>query len=134
MELDLNRVRNNVRKATTEDLLDRATVYRSEMEPAALQIIDAELIQRGIPVEQIEAHLEARKSALVSEEGLALKCSFCWKPAIDTGWGWHRLYGKVPVFPRWLRWCEEHQPTVRRAQQREAPPANESLDPSARND
>src|SRR5687768_2134995 len=75
MELDLNRVRNNVRKATTEDLLDRATVYRSEMEPAALRIIDAELIERGITVEHVEAHLEARTNALVSEEGLALKCS-----------------------------------------------------------
>lgn len=128
MELDLNRVRNNARKATTEDLLDRATVYRDEMEPAALQIIDAELFERGISVEQVEAHLEARKNVLVSDEGLALKCSFCWKPAVETGWGWHRLYGKLPVFPRRLRWCEEHVPAGRRAQVGESPQASDTLD------
>src|SRR3954453_4314818 len=45
--LDLDRVRQNVLRATDEDLLDRATVYRRGMEAAALDIIDAELAERG---------------------------------------------------------------------------------------
>ena len=35
--LNLDRVQANVRKADLEDLLDRATVYRNGMEPAALE-------------------------------------------------------------------------------------------------
>ena len=39
MELDLERVRANAQQASTEDLLDRATVFRDGMEPEALEII-----------------------------------------------------------------------------------------------
>ena len=114
MEFDLERVRRNVQKATTEDLLDRATVYRSGMEPEALPVIEAELAARGVTVEQVEAHLQARTRALTREDGTAVKCSLCWKPAIAMGWGWHRLFGKIPVFPRLFRWCEDHLPAAKR--------------------
>jgi hypothetical protein len=126
MELDLERVQRNVRKATTEDLLDRATVYRSEMEPAALPIIEKELADRGITVEEVEAHLQARNNALITEKGTALKCSFCWKPAVESGWDWHRMYGKIPVFPRRLRWCVDHLPASRRKSNPAADPVGES--------
>ena len=33
MRFDVERVRQNVQQATTEDLLDRLTVYREGMEP-----------------------------------------------------------------------------------------------------
>jgi hypothetical protein len=56
IELNLDRIRRNVQKATTEDLLDRATVFRKEMEPDGLMLIDAELINRGVTVEQLQAH------------------------------------------------------------------------------
>src|SRR5262245_24294685 len=110
MELELDRVRRNVRKATTEDLLDRATVYRNEMEPAALELIDNGLIARGITREMVEAHLEARNNALIRPDGTTIKCSLCWKPAVQSGWGWHKLYGRIPIFPKPFRWCEEHLP------------------------
>ena len=45
---DLNQVRQNAKAATTEDLLDRLTVYRAGMEPAAIEVIEAELDKRGI--------------------------------------------------------------------------------------
>ncbi len=35
LEFDAERVTRNVRDATSEDLLDRITVYRDGMEPAA---------------------------------------------------------------------------------------------------
>ncbi len=110
LELDPDRVRRNVRKASTEDLLDRATIYRSEMEPQALEIIDAELIARGITVEQVEAHLQARTRSLSRADGSVIKCSFCWRPAVKRGWGWHRLYGTIPIFPRMFSWCDDHLP------------------------
>ena len=61
MKLDLDRVRENVRKTSTEDLLDRVTVYRAEMESAALEIINAELEARGVSSAQVDAHAAMRE-------------------------------------------------------------------------
>lgn len=109
-ELNLERVRQNAKKATTEDLLDRVTVYREEMEAAAVAIIEAELIDRGVTAEDVQARLNAGRTALRRNDGTVIKCAFCHKPAVRQGWGWHRLFGRIPVFPRALAWCEEHAP------------------------
>jgi hypothetical protein len=112
-EFNAERVRANVGKATTEDLLDRATVYRGGMEPEALDIIDAELRRRGVTPEQVRAHAESRAAAGVrTKDGPAAQCSFCDRPAVAEGWGWHRLWGRLPVFPRRFRWCAEHRPAA----------------------
>ena len=42
MRFDRQRVESNVRQATTEDLLDRITVFAAGMEGDALEIIEAE--------------------------------------------------------------------------------------------
>lgn len=102
---DPERVRSNVRKAETADLLDRATVYRDEMESEALAIIEDELRTRGVTAVEIEAHARRREGHV-----LAARCSFCRRPAVATGWGWHRLWGFLPVFPRRYRYCESHRP------------------------
>ena len=112
MRLDLDRVRQNVQRATTEDLLDRATVYRLGMEPAALEIIDAELDDRGFSAQDIEDHARARgERVLMTADGVAARCSFCFKPATSERWGWHAFWGKVPLWPRFFRYCEDHRPT-----------------------
>jgi hypothetical protein len=109
------RVLLNVRQATTEDLLDRVTAYRAGMEPEALEVIEAELRARGVTAEQIEAHADRRRQeAVFLSQGVAVKCSFCERPAVATSWGWHRLWRLVPLFPRPFRYCTEHQPTRRR--------------------
>jgi len=111
VRLDLDKVRANVEKAETEDLLDRATVYRTGMEPEALELIEAELASRGVRADEIEAHSEARRqTSLTGPDGQAVKCWRCHRPAVAVGWGWHRLWGLLPVFPRWLAFCEEHRP------------------------
>src|SRR5690242_14167661 len=111
MKLDLERVRANVRAATTEDLLDRATVYRDGMEPEALEIIEAELLDRGIDREQIAAHARERSLMIIERpDGTAQACSFCHRPAVVQGWGWHRLWNVVPLFPRFLSYCDQHLP------------------------
>ncbi len=111
MRLDLDRVRQNVQKATTEDLLDRATVYRLGMEPAALEIIDAELEERGYTARDIEDHARDRgETVLMTADGVAARCSFCFKPATSEGWGWHHMWGKLPLWPRFFRYCDDHRP------------------------
>ncbi len=106
---DLDAVEANVARAETEDLLDRATVYRNGMEPEALNLIDAELRARGIGDADLMARLrrtagrglvygsgrpggEVRKvcaSGRGAEMGLA--------PPLARG---------MPVFPRPFAFCE----------------------------
>lgn len=110
MRLDLDKVSANAREAETEDLLDRVTVYRDGMEPAALDILEAELRQRGISHQELETHAAQRRHVLRDETQIARKCTFCHRPAAKAGWGWHRLWGWIPVFPRRLTWCDVHLP------------------------
>src|SRR5687767_3520228 len=109
MEFDAERVRANARQASTEDLLDRLTVYRKGMEPEALPILERELRSRGVDLDAIEAHAARREEAvLLGADGLAQRCSFCPRPAVAGGWSWHRLWGRLPLFPRRFHWCAEH--------------------------
>jgi hypothetical protein len=111
VELDLRKVAAYVRKAETEELLDRVTVYRDGMEPAALDLMANELARRGLTPEEIDAHDRTRReTAILHDDVTALRCSFCERPAVHRAWGWHRLWGRVPVFPRHLLYCEVHQP------------------------
>jgi hypothetical protein len=110
MFFDLERVKKNVREATTEDLLDRATVYRAGMEAQALDVIDEELRERGVTQDKIRDHESARLQEIqMLPDGTARSCSFCHRPASAEGWGWHRMWGKIPVFPRYYYYCSEHQ-------------------------
>lgn len=111
MRLDPERVLANARESTTEDLLDRVTVYRAGMEPEALAILEAELRDRGVTAAQIHMHSRSvGERCLRYSDGTALQCSFCRRPAIAIGWGWHRLWGRLPLFPRRFRYCADHQP------------------------
>jgi hypothetical protein len=111
LPLHLERVRDNARQAETEDLLDRITVYRAGMEDAALEIIDEELRRREISGEDIRRHEQKRAEVIRDSTGVARGCSYCRRPAVVTGWGWHRLLGVLPVFPRFRCYCEHHLPS-----------------------
>lgn len=111
MEFSSENVRDNARQATTEDLLDRVTVYRAGMEPEALAIIERELRSRGLAAADIADHAQEREPTIIElPDGTSVQCSFCYRPAIEQFWGWHRLWKKVPVFPRLFAYCAEHQP------------------------
>jgi hypothetical protein len=111
MQLDLDRVRANVRRACTEDLLDRATVYREGMEPEALDIIDRELRDRGIGPAERDAHEERRRRRMLTgPDGLPVKCCRCDRPAVVERRGRHRLWRVLPLFPRRFAYCAEHDP------------------------
>src|SRR5262249_18726233 len=105
----LEKVGLNVRAADTEDLLDRATVYRAGMEPAALELIDRELRERGVSAEQIAEHARRREGSLVlGRDGLPVRCAKCGRPAVTEACRWHRVWGLVPLFPRRVALCAEH--------------------------
>jgi len=110
IELNLERVRNNVQESSTEDLLDRATVYAGGMEPQALDLIETELRDRGMTSEKIRLHAEERQQEGVLMHGdIARMCSFCRRPAVEHRIGWHMLWGLMPVFPRRFWYCAPHR-------------------------
>jgi hypothetical protein len=111
MRLDPQRVSEDVARAETEDLLDRATVYREGMEPEALRLVDAELGRRGFGPAELEAHAESRRSTMLTgPDGLPVQCERCRRPAVVEVWDWQRLWKLVPIFPRRMRYCQEHRP------------------------
>jgi hypothetical protein len=117
MSFNADRVRENVQQATTEDLLDRFTVYREGMEPEALEIIETELSRRRIGPEEIEKHSSQRQNLLLDANGLAHQCSLCDRPAVLQKWGWHRVTRQrrlgLSLFPfprpRRFYYCEQHR-------------------------
>ncbi|HEX3149584.1 MAG TPA: hypothetical protein VHR66_16030 [Gemmataceae bacterium] len=109
MRFNPERVQANVRRATTDDLMDRVTAFRAGLEPAALPIIMEELRSRGITPEAIVDHEAQRQTAVADKTGVARYCARCRKPAVTREWGWHRLFGKVPIFVRPLYLCEDHR-------------------------
>src|SRR5262245_24625152 len=112
MEFNLKRVAEYIRRAETEELLDRVTVYRLGMEEAALDLMEGELDRRGVTREQIAEHDAKRRGyAIMLPDGTAKRCSFCDRPAVKQVRGWHRLFGLVPIYPRRLfAYCEAHDP------------------------
>jgi hypothetical protein len=110
---DPNAVRQNVREATNEDLLDRVTAYREGMEPEAVAMIEGELAQRGFGRADIERHEDEQcRRVILRPEGFAYKCSFCRRPAVQRQWGWHWIWGLLPILPCILNYCDRHAPAV----------------------
>lgn len=112
MELNLDRVRRNVQAATTEDLLDRLTVYREGMEEEAIEIIVAELDRRGVDDERIRTHAAMRGQVLMNGD-VAARCSYCDRPAIAHRWGLRRMFNVVPLLPWRFRVCQVHADPVK---------------------
>jgi hypothetical protein len=110
MKLDVDRVRANVAKASTTDLLDRVTVYRAGMEPAAIALIEEELAQRGVSEAEVQSHEARRSEALRSRDGWAYRCCRCQAPAVVRRWGWLRLWSFLPILPWHYRYCQDHAP------------------------
>src|SRR5687767_4951969 len=110
MHLDPMKILANARAADTDDLLDRVTVYRAGMEPEAIDLIEMELRRRGVTEEEIAQHAEQYRDCLRDQAGNVIMCSCCRKPAVTQAWGWHRIWNRVPAFPRRYRYCAEHRP------------------------
>jgi hypothetical protein len=111
MNLNLRAIAKSIRESSTEELLDRVTVYREGMEPAALDLIEGELSRRGFNSTAISDHEAERKAqGLLLIGGVAWPCSRCNRPAVRRAWTWLRLARWIPVLPWRLRFCQEHDP------------------------
>jgi hypothetical protein len=108
--IDMNEVATNIERATTQDLLCRVTFDRAGMDPMAVSLAEHELRQRGVTAEQQRDFLDRHANALKGADGLTKRCSFCVLPARREAWSWHRLWGRIPLFPRLFRYCREHDP------------------------
>jgi hypothetical protein len=110
MKITNQTLKTNASRASTEDLLNRATVFREGMEPEALAIFEEELTRRGIDQSAIDRHAQTTV-CLRTPEGEPLQCSRCHNPAVKEVWGWQRIFfGWLPVFLRRYRYCPEHLP------------------------
>jgi hypothetical protein len=110
--MDLDQVRANAQIASTERLLDQVTVFREEMESAAVTIFEAELSFRGVSLAQIVAHAGMREEDGISHhpDGMVVRCSYCDRPAVAQQEKAHRLWGwAFPVLPRSYHLCREHR-------------------------
>lgn len=109
--LDLDRIRKNLRTAEVDDLLDRVTVFRGEMEPEAVPLIEAELWARGVTDEEVEAHARRYEGRVVLlPDGSPASCTICQRPAVAEGWGWEWYLSFLPIFPRYYYYCRWHCP------------------------
>jgi hypothetical protein len=106
---ELAPVRAYVATATTDELIDRVTAFRADQDDVALQLFESELQRRGVGRDAIEARKnELKETLLTRADGSALACAFCDRPAEAEVWAWHRLWGKVPLFPRPMAVCPAH--------------------------
>lgn len=110
MEWDLQKVVANICQADTDDLIDRITAYRAGLESEAIEMIENELQRRSVSEAEIQVYRQqCQTECLFHTDGTAKMCSFCRKPAVTEKWGWHRLLDKIPLLPRRMRYCKEHQ-------------------------
>lgn len=123
-EVDIEAIRRFVMNADTFDLLDRVTILRHEMEPEALKLMENELDHRGIEPAMIQDYRAERASEVVfRNDGSISRCCQCGRAAVQKAWVWHRMYGKVPIFPMVKYFCDEHMPEPKPSQPRGEPDA-----------
>ena len=81
MEFDPLTCLDNIRKAETEELLDRVTAYRAGMEPQAIDMIEEELRDRGVSPYDIAVHEEeCERECVFAPDGAAYMCCQCRRP------------------------------------------------------
>ncbi len=110
MFFDENQVRENARRAETEDLLDRVTVFRPGLEPEAIVIFEDELRRRGVTPADIEVHARRREeTGLLERAAGPIRCHYCFRPAAGYRWRFNSLWGWIPLLPHRFPVCHVHQ-------------------------
>jgi hypothetical protein len=109
MHWDEEKLGLNISQAGTDDLLDRVTAYRAGMEPDAVALVEQELQKRGVTAAKVAEHRESiERECVFHADGTAKMCTFCRKPAVRETWGWHKIMGAIPIFPRLICYCKYH--------------------------
>jgi hypothetical protein len=113
LDFDAQKCLTAIRQADKDELIDQVTAYRPGMEPEAIEMIEGELRRRGVSDAEVEARAEdCRSRCLFDASGVAIACSRCRRPAVTEVIGWHRLFGRLPLFPRKMRYCDAHRPAA----------------------
>lgn len=111
MDVSTDVLQRAIRTMPDEELLDRFTIYRKEMEPRALEMMECELAHRGISRNEIVEHEHARQEwIMLNGKGFVVRCRCCNRPAIKKARTWFRLVGWIPVYPILLPYCSVHAP------------------------
>src|SRR5436305_845891 len=77
---------------------------------AGLDLMRGELDRRGVGADEILDHYQRRRATVIMlDDGTAMRCSFCDRPAVLRRYDWHRLWGRIPLFPRVFAYCDRHQ-------------------------
>ncbi|MBX3397539.1 MAG: hypothetical protein KF873_02255 [Gemmataceae bacterium] len=98
-----------LQRAENDELLDRVTVLRDELEPAARSRIEVELARRGLSAAEVASHGAAREAeCLRRADGSVRRCWRCAAPATSCARRWWRLYGILPIVPLERPVCPNH--------------------------
>lgn len=98
-----------LQRAENEELLDRVTVLRDELEPEARSRIESELTNRGVSPTEVASHGAAREAeCLRRADGSVRRCWRCPALATELVRRWWKLYGVIPVVPVSRPVCREH--------------------------
>ena len=98
-----------VRGSATPELLDAVTVFRDHLDPDAADQMLAELASRGVGPDDVAAHgRDLRWRVVEGRRGLPAVCDRCRRAATASRVGWHKLWGRVPLFRRTQFTCDEH--------------------------
>jgi hypothetical protein len=98
-----------IRGFSDEELLDRVTILKEQMDDDALELMHTELTERGIGPDDIGAHLrDLRPKVIMHPDDTPATCFECGRAAVVQARAWHRLWGVLPLFKRTMYWCEEH--------------------------
>jgi hypothetical protein len=109
MRFDIDRVRANLKRASTPELLDRYVFFRGGLEEEAVTALRDELRSRGVAEEAMQAHRDASPDVLWETPALAYRCWKCEQPAVVCERRWHKMWGILPLYPRPVYCCPAHR-------------------------
>src|SRR6516164_4582801 len=88
-----------IRGFSDEELLDRVTILKEQMDDDALELMHTELTERGIGPDDIGAHLrDLRPKVIMHPDDTPATCFECGRAAVVQARAWHRLWGVLPLF------------------------------------
>ncbi len=97
-------------KASTGELLDQYCFFSKGIEGQALLIFREELGHRGIKATDILEHRTNHGARVFfASDGYPKLCKDCRRAATGHTRNWARFFGFLPLFPRQVFTCDDHQ-------------------------
>ena len=117
----MDTIHEQVRKfaalAETNDLIERVTIQRDDLDPEALTIIMQELLSRNISAETVSEYEKSRDKFLYDSQGKPRLCNICGRPAISSIKSWLKFLRIVPIMPITEYCCEAHTELIEKVRE-----------------